>query len=127
MINNGHDYSNKKVYSIYAGTTSYLKIHVKNKTSGENLDLSHVVNIEWVLGRYSVKDNSSILSKDISSEDIQILKDDKDKLTNTILIKINTEDTIDLQGGFIQQITALDSDGERFMLYDGILVINKKI
>jgi hypothetical protein len=61
--------------------------------------------------------------KNLSSGDIKLLINPASDTANIIQVTINNEDTKDLQGAFIHQIAVTDGKDERFIPFQGLIVI----
>jgi hypothetical protein len=122
-----HDLYDKKTLYIIGGSKEYFRLSLKNAATFEAIDLSGANNIEWLMTTYSVREKHAVISKSLSDDDIIILKDSEGNYTNTIQVSISGDDTANLQGAFVHQIVITDGDNNRFVPFQGLIVINRGI
>jgi hypothetical protein len=127
MTNASCDLFEGKTLYIIGGSTEILRLTIKNAMTNEDVELRSAKEIEWLLTTYSVKSRYSVVHKNLSSGDIKLLVNPSSGVANILQVTINNEDTKDLQGAFIHQIAVTDGKYERFVPFQGLIVIGKGI
>jgi len=96
------------------GTTQFLTFTVNN-LDGTPVDLNGAT-CSWKLQKYGEFGDNAVLNKEANITGI-----------NTFQIILNTEDTENLYGKFIQQPIVIDSGGKKFVPSQGFIIIDKAI
>ena len=127
MANSSCELFEGKTIYIIGGSTEILRLTIKNSLTKEDVELRSAKEIEWLLTTYSVKSRYAVTKKTLSGGGINLLVNPASDTANTIQVTINDGDTKDLQGAFIHQIAVTDGKGERFVPFQGLIVIGKGI
>lgn len=111
MVNNTYSL---ETLEFIGGTTQFLTFTVNNP-DGTPVDLNGAT-CSWKLQRYGEFGDNAVLTKNANITGL-----------NTFQIVLNSNDTEDLFGKFVQQPIIIDSGGKKFIPSQGIIVINKSI